>query len=165
MLKSYIFAAAAFAVPAAPAAAQAQGAAPQTIKKADLIARADAAFAADDTNKDGSLNAAEIQAEQSKELEQVRAQLAARIKAAFTQLDTNKDGQLSLQEFSASVPAIKINETPQQVLQKLDTNKDGKISAAEFRAPRVAAFDRADANKDGVVTMEEAQRAAAAQRK
>ena len=165
MLKSYIFAAAAFAVPAAPAVAQQQGAAPQPVKTADLIARADAAFAADDLNKDGSLNAAEIQAEQAKELENVRAQLATRVKAAFTQLDTNKDGQLSLQEFAATVPAIKVNETPQQVLQKLDTNKDGKLSAAEFRAPRVATFDRADANKDGVVTIDEARRFTASQRK
>ena len=165
MLKSYIFAAAAFAVPAAPAVAQQQGAAPQSIKKSDVIARTDAAFASDDTNKDGFLSASEIQAAQGRDLDNVRAQLAARVKAAFNQLDTNKDGQLSLQEFSASVPAIKVSDTPQQALQKLDTNKDGKISAAEFRAPKIVAFDRADANKDGVLTMEEARRAAAAQGK
>lgn len=142
----------------ASTAAAAQGA-QQTIKRSDLAAKVDAGFAASDTNHDGSLSVAELQAEQNKELQEVKNQLQNKLRAAFNQLDTNKDGQLSFQEFAASVPSVKANETPAQVLQKLDTNHDGKVSAAEFRAPRLAAFDKVDLNHDGVVTQDEARRA------
>jgi Ca2+-binding EF-hand superfamily protein len=141
-----------------PAAAQ-QGT-PQPIKRADVAAKLDASFAASDTNHDGSLSAAEIQAEQNKELQNVRTQLQAKIKAAFNQLDTNKDGQLSLAEFSAqTLAAVKPTETAAQIVQRLDTNHDGKVSAAEFRAGRLAAFDKVDTNHDGVLTPEEIRRA------
>ena len=113
-----------------------------------------------DTNHDGYLSAAELQAAQGKALQEVQAALRARIQAQFKALDTNKDGQLSLAEFSAAIPSVKTNETAEQILQKLDTNHDGKVSAAEFKSPRLTVFDRADANHDGTVTPAEAQAAA-----
>ena len=134
--------------------------APKPVTRAQATAQLDAAFSAADKNHDGSLSLAEMQALQASELQTVQNALRARVQAQFKALDTNKDGQLSLAEFSAMTPNVKVNETPQQVLQKLDSNHDGKVSAAEFRAPRLAVFDRADTNHDGVITPAEAQAAA-----
>lgn len=157
MLKTMIPAATAMLALAAPSLAQQR--APQAVTRAAVASKLDNAFAAADTNHDGSLSAAEVQALEDKELQQVQANLRARALAQFKALDTNKDGQLSLQEFSASIPTVKANETGAQLLQKLDANHDGKVTAAEFRAPRLQQFDRVDLNHDGIVTPEEERRA------
>ena len=119
---------------AAPAPAQQKGG--QTIVRATVVSSADKAFAAMDSNHDGSLNSAEIGAAQNREIANMNAQLRAQSQALFKQLDTNKDGQLSQQEFAATATTAKLNGGPAEVLQKLDSNRDGKISAAEYRAPR-----------------------------
>lgn len=131
----------------------------QSIKRSDVIAKLDANFAADDTNHDGVLSLAEMEATQNRELQSLRNALLAKLRTTFNQLDTNHDGQLSFAEFAAQAAAVKPNETAQQVLQKLDTNHDGKISAAEWRAPHLAQFDHVDANHDGIVTADELRRA------
>jgi Ca2+-binding EF-hand superfamily protein len=154
---------AAAAIVASSAALGQQNAAPKPITRSGISSTLDSTFAAADANHDGSLNIAEIQAVQARDLQQVTAQLRARLQVNFRQLDTNKDGQLSFAEYAASA-AVKPNETPAQVLQKLDSNHDGKISAAEYKAPRLALFDRADLNHDGMVTVDEARRAAAGQK-
>jgi Ca2+-binding EF-hand superfamily protein len=150
------------AVVALSSAAFAQNQGPRPINRAEVIGGVDQSFKDADTNHDGYLSVAELQAVQTKELQQLEAQARARLQEDFRRLDTNKDGQLSFQEFSA-VAAVKANETPQQILQQYDTNHDGKISAEEFRAPRAQAFDRIDTNHDGVISVEE-QRAAVNQR-
>ena len=150
MVRSIIVATAAAAF--LGSAVQAQQAAPQSVKRTDLIAKLDSGFAALDTNHDGTLSVAELQAGQNRELQQLEARRKAEIEARFKQLDTNHDGQLSLAEFSAAIPDVKAAETAQQVFQKLDTNHDGKVTAAEFKAARLQAFDQVDANHDGVVT-------------
>ena len=61
------------------------------------------------------------------------------------------------------MPNIATSETPDQLLAQLDANKNGTVSADEFRASDVAKFNRADKNKDGIVSPAEA-RAAAGQR-
>ena len=142
----------------APAAA-AQQPQPHPVTRSQFISTTSAAFGEMDTNHDGYLSAAELQAAQGKALQEVQAALRARIQAQFKALDTNKDGQLSLAEFSAAIPSVKTNETAEQILQKLDTNHDGKVSPEEFRAPRLAQFDKADLNHDGTVTPDEERRA------
>ena len=69
------------------------------------------------------------------------------------------DGKLTLQEFMGAAPAIKLGETPDQIVQRLDANHDGRISTAEFRDPEVAKFKRVDANHDGIATPQEVQAA------
>jgi len=110
----------------------------------------------------GQLSKAEIAAAEAKALQRAQAAEQQRLEAEFKKLDTNHDNQLSLAEFKAAMPAPRLAESPDQMLAALDTNKDGKISAAEYRAPKLANFDRADANHDGILT---AQEAAAARRK
>lgn len=150
------------AVPAlaVASAAAGQSAAPKPVSRASVSSQLDTAFAAADTNHDGALSTAELQTLETRELQRVQTALRARMQAQFKALDTNKDGQLSAQEFYAAAPNVRTNETPAQLLQMLDSNHDGKVSAVEFKAPRLSAFDRADANRDGTLTPTEAQAAA-----
>jgi len=134
---------------AGTAAAQA----PQASIRGDVQKQVDTNFDKGDTNNDGFLNRAEIQAMTSKALEGVQPKLEAEFKA----LDKDGNGQISLAEFKAAAFS-KLGQNPELTLQKFDTNKDGKVSVAEFRAPVLAAFDRADLNRDGKVTAEEAKK-------
>jgi hypothetical protein len=149
---------------AAAAAAQntsapAQG--PQPITRTTYMQRVDESFVTVDTNKDGFMDRAEIEAAETKVLTARKAAGLRQREEAFRRLDANKDGSLTMQEFNAqaaAAPLRKAGATP--VLNRLDTNKDGKISLAENRVPSMAQFDRADTNKDGSLSAEE-QRARA----
>jgi hypothetical protein len=132
---------------------------PSPITRAQFLNQLNSAFAAIDTNHDGLLSLAEVQAGQARDLQKAQAAARAKLDAEFRQLDTNHDGQLSLQEFEA-IATVHANSTPQQILQQFDANHDGKVSAAEFNAPRLRQFDAADTNHDGVVTPAEAAAAA-----
>ena len=135
---------------AGTAAAQA----PQVSTRGDVQKQVDTNFDKGDTNNDGFLNRAEIQAMTSKALEGVQPKLEAEFKA----LDKDGNGQISLAEFKAAA-AAKLAQNPDLTLSRFDANKDGKISGAEFRAPVMAAFDKVDTNKDGKVTADEAKKA------
>ena len=145
-------------------AAASQTAPPKPVSRADFISKIDASFNALDTNHDGFLSAAEVQAAQAKELQQLQAARTAKLQSEFKRLDTNHDGQLSYQEFAPIAGTVKSNETPQQALQKLDSNRDGKVSAAEFRASKLPLFEKLDLNHDGIVTVDEARKAASGQK-
>ena len=140
MSRSLILAAA--AALALPGAALAQTAppAPKPIPRADFIRNVDTHFGAIDTNHDGNLSKAEVDAEQQRETRQAIARIRQQLQTQFTRLDTNKDGQLSLQEFIAVTPPIRPSESTDQIIARLDTNHDGKISAEEYRAPQAARF-------------------------
>ena len=133
---------------------------PKPVTRAAFLGNVETRFATIDTNHNGSIEPAEMTAEQQRELQAARNALAQQFQAKFRQLDTNKDGQLSLAEFMAAAPPIRTNETPEQIIQALDTNHDGKVSADEFKAPEIAKFNKADLNHDGVVTPAEEQAAA-----
>ena len=140
---------------ASAAGAQTANQAPKSMTKAEFTKNIDANFAEVDTNKDGVLSKEEVAAAQAKALQQAQAMEQQRLEAEFAKLDTNHDKSLSLAEFKAAAPAIRASETPEQMIAQFDTNKDGKISAAEYRAPKLANFDKADANHDGVITAQE----------
>ena len=59
----------------------------------------------------------------------------------------------------AAVPAVKPNQSPQQIIASFDSNKDGKISTQEYDAKPVASFDRIDTNHDGMISPQELQAA------
>lgn len=167
MFTRYVIIVAAMAAPAiaapAPRAAS-PSAAPATsaqkpMTRAEFIANVKARFNAMDTNHDGVLDAAEVAAAQQKEIAEETALVRQRAEAEFARLDTNHDGQLSKAEFMAAVPAVKPNQTPQQIIGSFDSNRDGKISAQEYLAKPLASFDRIDTNHDGVISPQELQAA------
>jgi Ca2+-binding EF-hand superfamily protein len=133
---------------------------PKPVARGDYVKTLDTRFAAIDANHDGSLSAAELTAEQQREMEQAKGVITQQLSAKFKELDTNKNGSLSLQEFLAASPQIRPQNSAQQLLQQIDANKDGKVSLEEFRAPQVANFNRADTNHDGTVTPDEMKAAA-----
>jgi Ca2+-binding EF-hand superfamily protein len=155
-----LLAGAALAATALPAAAFAQTKpaaapqAPQSETRAVFTQNVDATFNEVDTNKDGFVTRAEIDAAQTKQLQAMNAARQQQLAAEFKKLDTNKDNQLSLAEFQAAAGPMPATQ-PDAPIAKLDTNKDGKISRDEYRAPKLADFDKADANHDGTVTVAE----------
>ena len=116
-----------------------------------------------DTNGDGTLSAAEIQAAEAKVQQQRIVALRGRVDAEFTKLDTNKDGVLSKAEFMAAAPqASAATPNGAAIVAQLDKNKDGKVTVDEYRAPVLVRFDALDKNHDG--TLSAAERQAAAKR-
>ncbi len=72
----------------------------------------------------------------------------------FAQADTNHDGMLDASELSAMSPGFGRHRMGPD-LGMLDTNGDGKVSADEFVSHAAARWQHADANGDGVVTLQE----------
>ena len=143
-------------------AASAAPAAPPT--RAAVISTAQANFAEVDTNKDGSLSKAEIDAAQVRAKARATAQLAQRVDDEFKRLDADKNGQLTLAEFRGATPTVRANAgASTMIIQRLDANKDGKITVEEFRAPILAGFDRIDSDKDGTISAAERTKAEAAE--
>jgi len=159
--------AAAFGV-AAAANAQAPAAtapAPKPIARTAIIAEINANYKAVDTNNDGAVTVAEISAAQTRAQQSGQALFVKRRSEVFTRLDTNKDGQLSAAEFNAGSPVPQPRRAdPAQLLGQMDGNKDQKVTATEFGATTLANFDRVDLNRDGSVSVDEQQKAMAANR-
>lgn len=117
-----------------------------------------------DTNKDGKITRAEADAA-------IAAHKAAKGKIGaahgaerlFARADLNKDGVLTSAELASLKPSEKRMERMANghggpmghMLGAADTNKDGKISLAEAQALAIQHFDMADANRDGKVSPEE----------
>lgn len=156
------------AAAAAPAFAQAQGPTQpaaqqqaQPMTKASLTQNLDKSFTEVDSNKDGFIDAAEIRAQDARNVANVKAALLKESQSAFQKLDVDKNGSLSLQEFNAIAASRQIRTgDPAKIVAALDSNKDGKVSKLENRAPRLAQFDQFDANKDGTLSVAEQQAAA-----
>jgi hypothetical protein len=137
-----------------PAAAAAQ---PET--RAAFTAEIQAKFKSLDSDNDGSIEKAEVDAANTTAAQHAEARLNAQMDAEFAKLDTNKDKQISLSEFKAAAP--KARPVPAaQVIGRVDTNKDQKLSFAEFSATPLKAFDQLDTNKDGTISVAEQQAAA-----
>ena len=88
-----------------------------------------------------------------------KAEAAAlpRLAAHFDEIDANHDGQVSFEELRAFHAANRAarGDRAAKMLKSIDTDGDGRISKAEALAAAAARFDRADANKDGFLTVEE----------
>ena len=93
------------------------------------------AFAEADDNKDGVLNIDEY---------------IGHVIYVFRQIDKNRDGFLTEQE----VMAVTTTYRP-QLFKAADRNGDGKLSVGEACAAKVIDYFEIDANRDGVLSIEE----------
>ena len=159
----------------------------QTELRADVQGHVAKMFAHFDTNKDGFITQAEIDALQSQR-EAKMEKRAAKLAPAkmFARLDANKDGKVTQAEVDAMHAAraaakgkpAATGHAGAGMFARFDTNKDGAITQAEFGAAAAQMhahmeqaglhrekradhmFATADANEDGKVTLAEAQQMA-----
>jgi Ca2+-binding EF-hand superfamily protein len=143
------------------ASAQAQAPAARTpaavppLPRTEVTQKLDAEFKSLDTNSDGKLTKAEVQAAIQQRATAIQATLMQQQKQEFDKLDTNKDGRLTLAEYQAGT-SIKPKDNAADIrMGQMDANKDGSITAAEFRAATLSQFDKLDTNKDGVLSPQE----------
>ena len=123
------------------------------VTRAQLVERLDARFAQLDTNRDGTVTAAERS-----------AQREARRGQRFQRLDKDGNGALSPTEFAARGERGEGRSGGRGRLGRgggkgVDANGDGTLSRAEFQARALARFDRGDLDRNGVLTAAERQQA------
>ena len=133
----------------APAERPARAAKPD-MTRADAQARAEAAFARVDANKDGTLN---------------EADRAARHAAMFARIDTDNSGSISRAEFDAmhakraekgkARAGHRMGRKGHAGHQAMMGKPAGPVTQQAFVERALARFDRADANRDGTVTQAE----------
>ncbi|HEX6071610.1 MAG TPA: EF-hand domain-containing protein [Sphingomicrobium sp.] len=157
----------------------------QTVTRADIEVRIAKHFARLDTNHDGFVTRAEADAAMAGRKVRFEQRGEKRAAAGFDRLDVNKDGQISRQEWDAGrQKRVAIREArPGQpmggnvfihrmggmhhagmgfgarMFDMADLNKDGKVSLAEAQQLALQHFDRADLNHDGKLTPEERRQA------
>lgn len=90
-----------------------------------------------------------------------KAELVAFRTANFVRFDRNRDGYVT----DSDIPAFLRGRLPIDIptlTTQFDADRDGKVSRDEFVNGPTVVFDRADANRDGVLTQAERKAATAA---
>ena len=157
----------ALAVPALAQVAPAPAPAPHAIHapmrdkvqtRAEVQAKITEHFAKLDTNRDGFLTKAEADAAKEQFKGKFVERWSERREQAFEKLDSNRDGAISRPEWDAA------QAQRQQRFAQRDRNADGQPDGPRFHAGMHGfgghMFEMADANKDGRVSLAEAQAAA-----
>lgn len=162
----------------------------KVMTRAEVVANVHEHFAKLDSNKDGSVTKEEVTEGHGKLVHKFELNKgdgpAGDPNAAFDRLDSNKDGSISRDEFTKAreqrierriVMREERKERREQaakdgtdgrrhvmrmhsgfgsrMIVMADTDKDGKITMAEAEALALQHFDQMDSNKDGQVTREE----------
>ena len=180
------FAATAAFAQAAPAGKPGMhGRAAQTEARTDVSANVGKMFARLDTNKDGFITKAEVDALEAQRSQKIEKRAEGfKPDKIFDHIDANKDGKITVAEEQAAQAAMAKarGKTPAQakataftgLFARADANKDGTVTRAEFdvvgnqlhaRMEKASEhkgfagnmFVAADANKDGKVSVAEAQ--------
>ena len=122
-----------------------------------------------DTNHDGQITAAELAAAHARRARATGSQPAqAGFHGLFARADTNKDNVLTRAEFDAMGQQLKARMehasvarggTATRMFDKADANRDGRVSLAEMQQAALARFDHVDLNHDGTVTPDERNQA------
>ena len=146
----------------APTAMPAQHMQMQPMTRAQVLARVQKHFAIVDTNRDGIITEAEMDAAK----QTMRAKMGDK-------LDANNDGSVSKGDFDDAHQGVQGRHAGMRGMHAgmggrmfgmADSNKDGQITLAEATAAATAHFDRADANHDGILTPDEMRAAHQAMR-
>jgi Ca2+-binding EF-hand superfamily protein len=159
-----------------PTAALAQAPAPaakigKTHTRAEVAAKVQQHFARADADRDGVITQAEAQALHAERAQRhgQRADRQGRRDPAkfFDRLDSNRDGQVTRAEFDAGRQlraqrfaqrghhGDKAGRAGGHMFAMADANKDGRLTLQEAQAAALRHFDMVDANKDGRVTPDE----------
>ena len=124
-----------------------------------------------DTNHDGKITVAEADAARA-----ARAQAkgkpaqATSFQGLMARADTNHDNVLTRVEFDAMAQQLKARMEhasvarggmAERMFERADANKDGRVTLAEMQQEALARFDRLDLNHDGTITPQERAQARA----
>jgi Ca2+-binding EF-hand superfamily protein len=180
-------------VPPAPPAPMAHPMHDKVTTRAEVTEKVREHFARLDANKDGTITTAEIDESHAKMMKDFSGgghiMMLGDPNVAFDRLDANKDGSISREEFAKAreqrverrivmreemkdgEPAAEASKDGKQIRRQMwmhrgggfgggmivmaDTNKDGQITLAEAETLALQHFDQMDANKDGQVTPDE----------
>ncbi len=165
MKKSFLIAGAALVALAVPAIAALHEGGPKMampdMTRADAEAKVKEHFAKADANKDGAITKEEAQAQR-------QAMRAERRDAHFKAMDKDGNGAISRAEFDAGhegkarmADGMRHHRMGAgkrmggRMFDRADADKDGKVTLAEATGTALSHFDKVDANKDGTVTAAE----------
>lgn len=185
-MKTMLFAGAALlAVPGlaqvatAPAPVPQDQAAPKAHTRAEVQSKVAEHFARLDANRDGFVTKAEADAQRDRRRAEITERRVERREVRrehrFEQLDTNKDGSISRAEFDTAHEhrdarvAQRGGKRMARAMHRMggmhafgghmfemaDADKDGRVSLQEAQAAALRHFDTADANRDGQISREE----------
>lgn len=168
-----------------PAPATAAPMADKVMTRAEVVAMVREHFGKLDSDRDGSITTAEVTKGKEKWAEHREHGAGMKMhdgamgdpKAAFDRLDANKDGTISRDEFAkgreeriekrivmreerkdgdrGGARMHRMGGMSGRMIVMADTNKDGRITLAEAEALALQHFDQMDANRDGQVTGDE----------
>jgi Ca2+-binding EF-hand superfamily protein len=154
--------------------------------RTDVPAHVQRMFARLDLNRDGHITRDEVAASRAQFEAAMSKSAPKRASRLFNRLDANHDGQITQAEIDAERDArasrggstnTRHRAASSTLMGRADSNKDGVITRAEYDSAVAAGkvrvrhanmrgsaiarlFDAADVNKDGRVSLEEAQQAA-----
>ena len=156
----------------------------QPLSRAAVQTQVQTHFSAVDTNRDGFVTKAEVEARGDMRRSQRQAKNADRRGSRFERLDTNKDGSVSRAEFDAAQATraqrgeagaerraaraargkmagggLMGGRFGARMLERADADRDGRLSLAEASTAALARFDRVDADRNGMITAAERQAA------
>jgi EF-hand domain pair/EF hand len=152
----------------------------EPVTRAEVETKVKTMFASVDANHDGTVTKAEADGARDAHMKAMRD-------AHFAGMDTNKDGSISRAEFDAAHAGMEMDGMKQEghekgagghggshdkmakgghegmgmrmggagMFERADADKDGKVTLAEALAKPLAHFDAADTNHDGTLSAEE----------